>query len=212
MPDYLISTGLPDYPAGLADKDANLVVPLYQAVNSLAKSVSVNTGQTQYTSGEMASIDQFTALTAQRSQKIFVKAGEALSYGTVVNLSIVSGKIVAFKADATVLTKFAHAVIDVPTGIPLDGYGEAIFLQGKCNGIGSTVFGAAYYLSTAGQVQLTPPVATGVLNQVIGIGLGSAGFYVNIEPVGRRPTYAYKFNATTLRVLYSDGHYEDLAV
>lgn len=212
MPDFNISSGLPSYPAGLADKEAGLVLPLYRAVNSLAQQLSAQTGNVQYSASEMASVNQLTLLFSQRTQKIFVKAGEDLNYGTLVNLTIVSGKIVANKADATVLSKPAHAVIDRPGGILTGAFGEAVFMEGKTEGITGTTFGTAYYLSTAGIAQSTPPVATGVLNQLVGIGLGSAGFYLSTEQVGRRPAYIYKFSATELRILYTDGFYETLTV
>lgn len=212
MPEFNISSGLPSYPSGLSDKDAGLVLPLYRAINSLAQQIAATTGNVQYSAEEQASIDQFTKTTSQRLNKIFVQAGEALTYGSVLTLSIASGKIVAHKADATVLSRPAHAVLDVPTGLATGAYGEAIFMQGKSNGITGTVFGSAYYLSTTGQVQLSAPVATGVLNQIVGIGLGSAGFWFAPEPIGRRVAYAYKFSSTVIRVLYTDGHYEDLPV
>lgn len=212
MPEFNITSGLPSYPSGLSDKDAALVLPLYRAINSLTAQLAVQSGNVQFSAAEQASVDQFTKFTSQRTRKLFVKAGEALSFGNLVTLSVVSGKVVAHKADATVLTKPAHAIVDVATGIASGSFGEVIFMQGKSSGVSGTSFGTAYYLSTAGQVQSTPPVATGVLNQRVGLGLGSAGFYFDAEILGRRVAYAYKFSASVLRVLYTDGTYADLAV
>jgi hypothetical protein len=212
MPQYEITSGLPSYPAGLSDKDAALVLPLYRSVNSLAQYLSFNTGNVTYEPSEQAQASQLTKLLDAKTQKIFVKAGEALSYGNMLSLTVSGGKIVAYKADATNLARPALAVCDTPGGIALDGYGEAVFMQGRTIGIAGTTFGTAYYLSTAGAIQSTPPVATGVLNQIVGVGLGSEGFYLNVEAIGRRPVLIYKFNATTLRVLYSDGTYVDNAV
>ncbi len=212
MPEFNLSSGLPSYPSGLSDKDAGLVLPLYRAINSLTQQLAALTGNIQYSAAEQASVDQFTKTTSQRLNKVFVQAAEPLSYGSVLTLSISGGKIVASKADATVLNKPAHAVLDVPNGLATGAYGEAIFMQGKSSGITGTVFGSAYYLATTGQVQLSAPVATGVLNQIVGIGLGSAGFWFAPEPIGRRVAYTYKFSPTVLRVLYTDGYYEDLPV
>lgn len=212
MPDYLLASGLPSYPSGLSDKDAALVLPLYRAINALAQQLSVVAGAVQYSSAEQAQVSQLSKLTSTANQKLTVKAGEALAYGQLLTLSVVSGKIVAMKADASTLTKPAHAVCDTPGGIALNAFGDAVFMTGLTAGISGTVLGAAYYLSTAGTIQISPTVATGVLNQVVGIGLGSAGFYLDIEPIGKRVSYAYKFSAAVLRVLYTDGSYADLAV
>ena len=212
MPKFNISSGLPSYPPGLEDKDAALVLPLYRATNSLAQFISFNAGEVEYSPSEQAQANQLTKLLDGKTSKIFVQAGEALSYGQMLSLSIVAGKIVAHRASATNLSRPALAVCDQIGGIPLNGFGEAVFMQGRTAGISGTVFGAAYYLSTDGTIQVTPPVATGVLNQIVGVGLGSEGFYLNIEPVGRRPVLVYKFSATVLRVLYSDGTFVDNAV
>jgi hypothetical protein len=184
MPQPLITTGLPSYPAGLTDDDANLVVPLYKAVNTLAQQLSLTTGNVQYSPGEMAGLNQFTTLLNQKTQKIFVKAGEALNYGNVVTLSVSGGKVVAYKASASDLTKPAHAIVDESAGIAINEYGEAILLMGLTEGITGTTFGAVYYLSTAGQVQLARPHGPNIITQVVGYGLGSAGFMAAIQAPG----------------------------
>lgn len=181
MPQYLVSAGLPLYPAGLSDKEAAIIVPIYNAINALSQQVAAVTANVRYTEGEQATYDQFTKLISAREQKIFVKAGEALAYGNVVTLSLSGGKVTAFKADATDLAKPGHAIIDAPAGIALNGYGEAILLTGRTLGITGTTFMAPYYLSTAGQVQATRPHGPGIITQFIGYGLGSAGFYAAIQ-------------------------------
>lgn len=182
MPQFNISSGLPSYPAGLPDKEAGLVLPLYRAVNSLSQQLSLQSGNVQYSAAEQASLDQFTKLTAQRSQKVFVQATELLGFGKLITLSLASGKIVASLADASDPTKPAHGIVDEVGGITEDNFGEAIFLTGRSTGISGTGFMALYYLSTAGQVQSTAPTAPGTLRQVVGYGLGSAGFYLQIYP------------------------------
>ena len=104
-----------------------------------------------------------------------------MAYCNVVTLSLSGGKVTAFKADATDLTKPGHAIIDAPAGIALNGYGEAILLTGRTLGITGTTFMAPYYLSTAGQVQATRPHGPAIITQFIGYGLGSAGFYAAIQ-------------------------------
>lgn len=212
MPEFLLSAGIPSYPSGLTDKETSLVLPLYKAINALAQQLSIVSGNAQYSQGEMAEVSQLTKLSAGKINKVFVKAAEAINYGQLMTLTVVSGKIVAYVATATNLARPAHAVCDKVGGIPVGGYGEAIFMQGLTAGISGSIFGSAYYLSTAGAVQITPPTATGVLNQLVGIGMGSAGFYLNAETIGRRVAYSYMYSAAVLRILYTDGTYGDLAV
>ncbi len=212
MAKFLLGSGLPDLPAGLPDKDASLVTPLYLGVNALANQLSVQTGNVQYDAAEMAVVDQFSMLIDHREQKLAVKALEAISFGSLLTLVVDGGKLAARKADATDLTKPAHAICDTAGGIASGSFGMAIFMRGRSLGISGTTLGAAYYLSTSGNIQVAVPTADGVLNQVVGVGLGSAGFYLNIEPIGRRVSRIYKPNVTTLRTQYTDGTYVDHAV
>jgi hypothetical protein len=195
MPDFGISSGLPSYPSGLADKEANLVAPIYRAIHTLAQQLSLQTGNVQYAPGEQANIDQFTKLLATRTQKIFVQAGEALDYGNLVTLSLAAGKIVAHKADATDLNKPAHAVVDAVNGIATNQFGEAIFIQGRTAGISGTSFASPYWLSTAGQVQAVKPEGPGILTQYVGLGLGTAGFYADLEEP-KRTAYGSFYDTT----------------
>lgn len=209
MPKYGVNAGLPDTPAGLSDKEYGLVTPLYRAVNSLAKYIANLTGAVEYDANEAADVDQLVKLVDQLTRKVIVKAGENLNYGELLTLTVSGGKLVAYKADATNLSRPAHAVCDTSGGIVVNNFGEAVFMQGRTDGISGTSLGTPYYLSVNGTVQAAPPVATGVINQVVGMGLGSAGFYLNIELAARRPVLVYKLNSTTLRVLYADGTHVD---
>lgn len=209
---YGISSGLPALPVGMKDEDFVKFTPLYRAIDSLSQQLSFNVGDVQFEPHEIGNVDQLVLLSGHRQQKIIVKAAESLAYGEMLTYSIDTGKIVAHRASATNLARPAHGVCNAPTGIAAGSFGDALFMTGRTQGIAGTTFGAAYYLSVDGAIQLAPPVATGVINQIVGIGLGSAGFYMNIEPIGRRPVLVYKFNSVTLRVLYSDGTFTDNAV
>jgi hypothetical protein len=174
----------------------------------MGQQLSFHTGNVQYDESDRAAVDPLAKMTNDRNSRVIVTAGEALTRGQLVTLSVVDGKITAYKANATNLSRPAHAVCD-PDSIDSGKTGEVIFMHGRTDAVAGTTFGAAYYLAADGQMQITPPVATGVINQIVGIGLGSLGFYLNIEPIGRRPVYVYKFSASLLRVLYSDGTFAD---
>lgn len=191
MPEFFVSTGLPSYPSGLSDKEAALVLPLYKAIATLTQQLSYVTGNVQYSNSEQGSINPFTKLISEREQKIFVKAGEALAFGNVITLTTSGGVIVAYKATSSDVTKPGHAIVDDPAGIALNEFGEAILLTGRTTGITGTTFGTVYYLGTAGQVQSARPQGPNILTQIIGYGLGTAGFYAAIEPAGTSVYGAY---------------------
>ena len=212
MPQYTVSSGLPDLPIGLNDKDAALVTPLYRAITGLAQQLAMLTGNVKYTAAEQVVLDPLSGLIDYREQRIYVKALEFLPYGALLTLSAAGGRLTAAVATAAVLTKSAHAICDVPGGIALASFGAAIYMHGRVASVAGTVLGATYYLSTAGGMQLAAPTADGVLSQVVAIGLGSAGVYLNIEPVGKRVSQVYKTSVTNLRVQYTDGTFTDWAV
>lgn len=175
MPDYLINSGLPDYPSSLDDEKANLVRPIYRAVNGLAQRIAESTGRVQYDALEQSQLNQLTKLSNQATQKIFVKALETLAYGMLVNLVIDSGKIAARKADAS-LARPAHGISDAPLGLTAGQFGEIIFMEGATPAISGSVFMTPYYLSNAGLVASSPAA----YSQIVGYGLGAAGFYLRI--------------------------------
>jgi len=182
MPDYNITTGLPQVPAATADKEFNIVLPLYNAVNYLAQRLSVAAGLTGFTQAELSSLNQLGNIQSQNHRRVFAKAvGSSLSYGKIVNLYLSGGKIAAQYADATNNTKPAHGIVNQPQGIVNGEFGEVVVVEGYSMGIAGTTFGLYYYLSTNGDVQSTRPAAAGSIVQPCGFGLGSSGFYLHIS-------------------------------
>jgi hypothetical protein len=212
MPQFNISSGLPDLPVGLADKEAALVGPIYRAITALSQQLSLLTGNVQYSAAEQVTIDQFGSLIDSREQRIYVKALETINYGSLITLVVDGGRLAAWKADASVLTKSAHGICDQVGGIAAGAYGVCLFMRGRTASVAGTALGATYYLSTTGAMQILSPTADSVLNQVVAVGLGSAGIYLNIEPVGQRVVRTYKTTATNLRTQYTDGSFTDAAV
>lgn len=180
---FLLDTGLPQYPAGLTDKDSALVLPLYRAVTTLGQKVSAATGNLQLSPAEMALSDQFDQLLTHRFNKLKVRAAQNIGFGQAVHLILTGGVVEAELADATTTAKPCHGLCDVPTGLAAGQWGEIIFMNGRSQGVSGTVLGSRYFLGTTpGTVQLSPPAAVGNLVQILGIGLGSAGFYLQIVP------------------------------
>jgi len=181
MPDYGLNAGLPQTPASLPDKEFSLLLPLYQALNNLSQAVSNYAGLTRYTQLELASRNQLGSVQSQRQYRLFVYAPSLLAYGKFVHLYLDSGKIAAEYADATDDTKPACGIVNAPFDIEAGAYGEVILTSGVTQGVSGTTLGATYYLSTTGDISTTRPGVAGSIIQAVGIGLGSAGFYMNIS-------------------------------
>lgn len=179
--EYLIGSGLPSYPAGLSDKDAALVAPLYSALTTLSQQLSRVSGQVKFSASDVAGLDILDGVKIQHLSKISVIAGEVLTYGDLLSLAPAGANLVATKATNADPSKFAMALCDTVGGLDLGEAAQVLFLQGRTRGITGSLFGATYYLGTAGGVVASPP-GGGALVQIVGIGLSGAGFYLNILP------------------------------
>lgn len=178
MPEYLITSGLPSYPAGLTDKDAALVLPLYRSVNNLANKVSAITGQQQYAAAELPMLRPFDVLSNVRNNLVFAVATEALSFGMAVNIYDNAGTVSVRKADHS-LSRPAHGLVNSINGATVGTTCEILFMQGRSQGVTGSVVGSPYYLNTAGTVTAVKP-SSGLI-QPVGWGLGTHGFYLNVE-------------------------------
>lgn len=181
--EYLINSGLPASPVGVDDKSAALVQPLYSAVGVLTQQLAVQTGQVRYSFSELLNLDPFDGVRNGNSSKVAVLAGEPLIYGDLLCLTPSGSNLVALKADNTVPTKFAMALCDAPGGLATGARTQVMFMQGRTRGIAGTILGGTYYLGTAGGVTGVIP-GGGATIQIVGTGLGTAGFYLNILPRG----------------------------
>ena len=209
MPRFLLTSGLPSYPANVSDDAANLVSPLYAAFNSFAQHVSRETGNISYSQSEQSQLNPITGLQSARFQRIFVRATVALNFGHLLSLTVAGdGRIEANRATAAAPARPALAICDTPGGIPAGQFGEAILLEGYCMGISGTILGTTYYLAVDGAASTFAPTATGAINQIIGTGLGTLGIYFRAEIVGRRPTH-YSRQGGLIRVNFADGTHMD---
>ncbi len=178
MPNYNISTGLPQTPSGVPDADFNRLLPLYQAMNTLARNLSEADGRVTFSQVELAERNQLGSIRSQNHRRIYPLFPAAIGYGKLVNLYVSGGKLAAQLADASTNT-LAHGIVNQQTGAAAGDYAEVILIEGFSNGIAGSVLGAQYWLSTNGDVQAVAPGVGAV--QPVGWGLGSAGFYLHIE-------------------------------
>lgn len=183
MPNYKITTGLPQIPPGMEEKDFSKFLPVYNSLNAIAQAVSIAAGNVEFNQEELSQRNQLGSLQAQNHRSVYPLAdGVTLNYGVLVNLYLNGGgKICARLADATDNTKPAHGIVEESLGIASGDYGRVILVEGYTAGISGTTFGQYYYLGVTGLAQAGRPAAAGSIVQPVGVGLGSAGFYLHIS-------------------------------
>ena len=212
MPKYLVGSGLPPTPLGLSDRDAALVLPLYQAMTNLAQRVSELTGDVQYTSLETQSLDRAVGVRVSQLNKMGVLAAEDLAYGDVLHTRVVGPEVLAYKATHDDVTKPAHGICDTVGGIATGTYFQMLWMNGRTRGIASAVFGQTYYLGVNGAITAALPATDGIIRQIVGVGLAGAGFYANIIPVGQQVARVTQPSAGVLRAHHTSGTTQDYAV
>lgn len=179
MPKSTITSGLPDAPNGMPDRETNMLSPLYRAINNLSQALGRYTGNVTYSQSELDNLSPLVQAQLSRLEIINAVADVAIGYGKFVNLFISSGALKCRLADAT-LGRPAHGVCNNPTGRTA-GQTTSVVMAGATAGISGATAGIRYWLTTAGSLATSPPGAAGNLEQVVGFGLGSLGFYVNIS-------------------------------
>lgn len=181
MADYQITTGLPQLPSsGLDEKSFQLLAPVYQGMNGLARELSVQAGRVSYTQDEMANLNQLVSLSNYR-QRLAILALTNIAYGARVQLTVSSDKIAGYAVSATSpFPRLTHAICDEPSGISFGNYGFVVFMSGYCPGFIAGTFMSGVWQNNDGVLQSAPIENT---TQFLGYSLGGAGFYLSISGV-----------------------------
>lgn len=120
-----------------------------------------------------------TTILASNHNRLYVKAGEALAYGDIINLYNNAGVLTARKADATTNAKPADGFNNTPAALAIGEVGEFILAHGLLPASGLTI-GQRYFLSTTpGVMATTPAVAAGNIEQYLGVALSSEALFFN---------------------------------
>jgi len=179
MANYRITTGLPQLPpSAYKDEEFAKFLPVYQALNALARNLSTAVGQVDYDQQELSDRNQLGSLLSGNFHQVYPKAALDLDYGMLVNLYVDGGKIWARQADAG-SGREAHGIVNEPYGITSGAFGQVLFMEGHCYGVSGTVFGESYYLGGSG-LMTTPAPGSGLI-QPVAFGLGSLGVYLRIQ-------------------------------
>lgn len=120
---------------------------------------------------QVAEQDPVSTLNSGNLNRLYVKASEALSQGSVINLWNDAGTLKARKANATNNTKPCDGFCSTVGGIASGSFGEVQIHSGVATVTGLTV-GDRYYLSTTnGAMANAPAVAAGNIEQYLGIAI-----------------------------------------
>lgn len=120
-------------------------------------------------------------LLKHQSGRLYVTAGEDITFGSFINLYNNAGILNARKANAAAgLVKPAHGYCSTGGGVATGSRGEVILSQGLL-AISGLLPGQAIYLSAvAGLSSIAPAGGAGQLEQYLGIGVANDLAYINI--------------------------------
>lgn len=162
------------------EKTADAIAELYSAMQEVIQTF-VNfcgIGQQPFQFWTQLAGSSATVLSGNLG-RIYVKAGENISFGAMVNLFSSAGVLTARNANATNNTKPMDGFCTTVGGILSGAVGEVTLSTGIAS-IAGLVLGTRYYLDVNnGLVTAVAPVAAGNIEQYLGIALEATKLYVN---------------------------------
>ena len=162
-----INTGLPNSPEPPDPAFFPEFVRLYNAIRNLTIAIDKYTGSLPVDVANFSATSFTDTILVQNLHRVYVQFSEAASYGQMVNLANVSGRVQARLANATVAGKHIHAWCSTAGGVLINGWGE-VMIGGLCTAVGSLTPGATYY---AGNTAGTVAPSAGTISQKIGYAL-----------------------------------------
>lgn len=182
--DSLIDVRLPAQPEiddpALAPMYGQLAL-VYNAIRQLQIGITDYAGVGQKEQSTWSQLGPLDSVRIQNLNRIYVKAGEAIALGEVVNFYDLGGGVLGVrKANASSGTpRPAHGYCSTIGGIALNAYGECILGVGLCSFITGLALGVTYYLSTtAGLITNAKPAGPN-LQQPVGFAVGGSLLYFN---------------------------------
>lgn len=164
-PSTSVNLGLPATPDTDDTKLYAGLLPLYNAVRNVAYALDSYTGNGLITREEYSQVNSVSQLLIQKQAIMFIKAAEAMSAGTLVNVFDYLGTPHIRKAQSGVYRCHAFTIDSVAIGAHVP-----ICFFGLCPFIGGLTAGVEYYVSAS-----TPgAVTTTATAQHIGFAIGSS--------------------------------------
>ena len=170
-PSASINLGLPAAPEVDSPELYASLIPIYNAIRNVMYAVDSYTGNSLITESEYDTVSAMGQILVQKTAVLFVKLGQDVSNGQILNLYD-SGGLRAQKALAGTSRGHCFALAS-----GLAGEHIPVCLFGLCSGIGGLTIGTGYYLSgvVAGAVTST------VTSQRIGFAIDTNKLWFNPE-------------------------------
>ncbi len=173
MANYSISTGLDELPPTDNPELFGLLLPVYSAINMVIQSSDIRAGIAPVDASEYSTQTDSANILSANTNKIYRKAGEAISAGMTVELRVVVGEVLAFKGTTGNVIGFTMA------DIALGEYG-IVYLFGL-HPLGGITAGKLYcaHHNVPGMFEPVSGIVSGNTYQPLGRGIGDVGIFFN---------------------------------
>jgi hypothetical protein len=160
-------------PSNVPDNLVPIIKPIYVSLQNIIQTIITTTGIAPRNAGTiLVSLNDPSALLANNMHRLYVQSSELILPGAAVNLFAPINVLTARNANASIANKPCDAFCSQAEGIPAGGIGEIILNDGVNYFLTGLIPGTRYYLDILpGKFTSIPPVASGNLEQSIGIAI-----------------------------------------
>lgn len=154
---------------------------IYNAIRQLQIGITDYAGVGQKEQSTWAQLNPLDTIRIQNMDRLYVKAGEAIPLGALVNYYDAGGGVLQVRlANASSGTpRPAHGYCSTIGGIANGSYGETIAGIGLCSFITGMAIGTTYYLSTTPGLITNAKPAGPNLQQPVGFAIGGSLLFFN---------------------------------
>jgi hypothetical protein len=179
---YRIGTGLAEFPTGGDEDIKQMLVPLYRAINELAKQLSDITGLTEFAQGDIQGMSTLLEHDQFRLQKFSFIAAEPITYGKLVHLDSTADESKVWLASSlNSVNRPAHGVCTEQQATASGLRCRVQLFQGLVTGLSGLSPGTMYYLGATGTYSATPPSLVTNFQQKVALAIRSDMLVVNIQ-------------------------------
>lgn len=170
-------------PEGFTTPEIRSAVEMFiNAQQNMLRALEAYLGITQKDMTLWSSLTPSDTLLAHQLNRLYITAGEALSYGNFINLYNDAGTLKARKANATSgIARRAHGFCSTVGGTSVGSRGEVILKSGILSIAGVSPGQELYLSTTAGLATGSPATGAGQTEQHLGVGVATDLAMINIS-------------------------------